>query len=75
MTDRTINSDKRSGAIQKHDSESRDNWKLVVNGESEAGEEEIKELFNLADDPNETINLAEEYPDVLDEMFAEFEVI
>ncbi len=72
MAEQQSSAKKRTGAFQKHNGENGENWKLVVTGELGPGD--VKELFNLTEDPNETTNLAGEYPDILDEMFAEFEV-
>ena len=72
MAEQQSSAKKRTGAFQKHNGENGENWKLVVNGELGPGD--VKELFNLSEDPSETTNLAGEYPDILDEMFAEFEV-
>lgn len=65
-----LNTAPHGGAIRVGD------WKLVVNGdvtnesEPETGrrpeerrKKDVIELFNLADDPNETTNLAEKHPD------------
>lgn len=49
----------------------RGDWKLVSTGETlEEGE---MELFDLADDPNETENLAEKHPDIVSSLFEEIE--
>ena len=46
----------------------RDNWKLIINRRESSG----IDLFNLKDDPVESNNLVEEYPDVVEELKVAF---
>ncbi|MBW6533812.1 MAG: hypothetical protein K0B11_02280, partial [Mariniphaga sp.] len=47
----------------------KDQYKLVVEGKTP--NEKGYELYNIQNDPAETKNLADEYPEILEEMQAE----
>lgn len=81
-TDILLNTTPNNGAIRVG------NWKLVLNGQRNVteeaenaparkgkakGDKETVELFNLADDPGEQKNLAEQHPDKVKELRARLE--
>jgi arylsulfatase A-like enzyme len=78
-TEVLINASPRQGALRLND------WKLVVNGEVQTADEDEDqephagsdkiELFNLAEDPSETKNLALDHPDKARELRARYDTL